>query len=98
MTSLPKRKFTAEFRSQAVKLLREGGVPQVEAARQLGISEQTLASWMKQARRGNVALFAAGGVSPAQQEITRLKRELAEVKMEAGILRKAMAYFAKGSR
>lgn len=98
MTALPKRKFTAEFRSQAVKLVREGGVAQAEAARQLGISEQTLATWMKQARRGNVRLFAVGGVSPAQQEVTRLKRELAEAKMEADILRKAMAYFAKGSR
>jgi len=98
MTALPKRKFTAEFRSQAVKLVREGGVVQAQAARQLGISEQTLATWMKQARRGNAALFTQGAVSPAQQEITRLKRELAEAKMEADILRKAMAYFTKGPR
>jgi len=61
MTALPKRKFTAEFRSQAVKLVREGGVVQAQAARQLGISEQTLATWVKQARRGNATLFAAAG-------------------------------------
>lgn len=67
-------------------------------ARQLGISEQTLATWMKQARKGNVKLFAKGSVSETQQELARLKRELAESKMEADILRKAMAYFAKGSR
>lgn len=98
MTSLPKRKFTAEFRTQAVRLVKEGGAPQAEVARQLGISEQTLATWMKQVRRGNLKLFAGGSVSETQQELARLKRELAEAKMETDILRKAMAYFAKGSR
>lgn len=96
--TLPKRKFTAEFRLSAVKLVKESGVPQAQAARQLGISEQTLATWMKQARKGNTALFNTGPVSEPEQEVARLRRELAEVKMEADILRKAMAYFAKGSR
>ncbi len=98
MTGLPKRKFTPEFRTQAVKLVKEGGAPQAEIARQLGISEQTLATWMKQARKGNLKLFTEGSVSEAQQELSRLKRELVEAKMETDILRKAMAYFAKGSR
>ena len=98
MTALPKRKFTAEFRTQAVKLVKDGGAPQAEVARQLGISEQTLATWMKQVRKGNMKLFAEGSVSQTQQELARLKRELAEAKMETDILRKAMAYFAKGSR
>ena len=98
MGTLPKRRFTAEFRTQAVKLVQEAKLPQAEAARQLGISEQTLATWMKQARKGNTVLFSSGAVSDQQQEIARLKRELAEAKMEADILRKAMAYFTKGSR
>ncbi len=98
METLPKRKFTAEFRTQAVKLVRESKVPQAEAARQLGISEQTLATWMKQARKGNQALFSPGSVTEHEQELARLKRELAEARAEADILRKAMAYFAKGSR
>lgn len=95
---MPKRRFTAEFRASAVKLVQDGGIAQAEAARQLGISEQTLATWMKQARKGNTKLFAQGAVSESQQEIARLKRELAEARMEADILRKAMAYFTKGSR
>lgn len=78
METLPKRMFTAEFRSHAVKLVRESKLPQAEAARQLGISEQTLATGMKQARKGNTALFASGSVSGQEQEIARLKRELAE--------------------
>lgn len=44
MTALPKRKFTAEFRTQAVRLVKEGGAPQAEVARRLGISEQTVAT------------------------------------------------------
>jgi transposase len=67
-------------------------------ARQLGISEQTLATWMKQARKGNTKLFVQGQVSETQQEVARLKRELAEARMETDILRKAMAYFAKSAR
>lgn len=39
MGTMPKRKFTAEFRTQAVKLVRDAQIPQAEAARQLGISE-----------------------------------------------------------
>jgi len=98
MTSLPKRRFTAEFRTQAVRLVRQGGVAQAEAARQLGISEQTLATWMKQARKGNETLFVRGSVSEGEQEVARLRRELAEARMESDILRKAMAYFAKVAR
>jgi transposase-like protein len=40
METLPKRKFTAEFRTQAVKLVRESDVPQAEAARQLGMQDR----------------------------------------------------------
>lgn len=98
MGTMPKRKYTAEFRTQAVRMVRESRIPQAEAARQLGISEQTLATWMKQARKGNAALFSAGSVTQEQQQIAQLKRELAESRAEADILRKAMAYFTKGSR
>jgi len=98
MGTMPKRKFTAEFRTQAVKLVRDAQIPQAEAARQLGISEQTLATWMKQARKGNTVLFADGSVTQEQQQIAHLKRELADARAEADILRKAMAYFTKGSR
>ena len=98
MQTLPKRKFTAEFRTQAVKLVRESDVPQAEAARQLGISEQTLATWVKKARKGNTGLFTLGAVSDQQQEIARLRRELGEARAEADILRKAMAYFTRGAR
>ena len=53
---------------------------------------------MKQARKGNTVLFAAGSVTQKQQQIVQLKRELADARAEADILRKAMAYFTKGSR
>lgn len=49
---------------------------------------------MKQVRKGNIKLFAEGSVSERQEELARLKRELAEAKMETDILRKAMAFFA----
>ena len=97
MASLPKRKYTPEFRAEAVKLV-EGGVAQAEAARKLGISQTTLAGWCHQSRRGKLNAIERKPVSDKDQEIARLRRENAELKMEREILGKATAYFAKGSR
>ncbi len=98
MVSLPKRRYTAEFRAEAVKLVQDG-VAQAEVARRLGITQTTLSTWCLDLRKGKVG--AAGGakaVSEKDQEIARLRRENAELKMERDILTHAPAYFAKERR
>lgn len=97
MASLPKRRYGAEFRAEAVKLV-EDGVAQAEVARRLGVSYTTLAGWCQQKRKGQLNVADRKPVSDKDQEIARLKRENAELKMEREILRKATAYFAKESR
>jgi len=97
MVSLPKRKYTAEFRAEAVKLVREG-MAQAEAARRLGITQTTLSTWCTGRRKLNAHALAAKPVSDKDVEIARLRRENAELRMERDILRKATAYFAKESR
>jgi transposase len=70
-----------------------------EAARKLGLADQTLFNWVKNKRRG-VELVGADSkpVNAQEMEISRLKAELARVKMERDILEKATAYFAKAKK
>jgi transposase len=96
--TLPKRRYTAEFRLEAVKLVHEAGLSQAEAARRLGLSLQTLATWCQDARKGQLARMSGQKVSPEQHELSRLRRENAELRLERDILRKAAAYFAKESK
>lgn len=84
------RKFSQEFKQEAVKLVKESGRPILQIARELGISDSVLHKWIK--------LYGGSGSlqhrTEEQQEIARLKRELARVTEEREILKKAAAYFA----
>lgn len=91
-------RYTLEFKQEAVRLV-ESGQSVAAVARSLGIVEQTLFNWVKASRQGKLQ----GGetrkaVSPEQMEISRLRAELARVKMERDILGKATAFFAKGQK
>jgi transposase len=67
------------------------------AARDIGIAEQTLFNWIKAQRQGRWSGIASSRAPSAEQmEISRLRAELAQVKMERDILGKATAYFAQG--
>jgi transposase-like protein len=66
-------------------------------ARVLGVPKATLSNWMRLAAKGELQGAGDKPVSAEQMEISRLRAELARVKMERDILGKATAYFAKGS-
>ena len=68
-------------------------MPIVEAARRLSMSGKTLKNWVGRARRGQLATL--GESRWPVTELSRLKRDLAEARMERDILKKASAYFAK---
>ena len=90
--------YTLEFKQEAVRLV-ESGQSIAAAARQLSVAEQTLFNWMKAQREGRLKGTAdSRTVSAEQMEISRLRAELAQVKMERDILGKATAYFAKSQR
>jgi transposase len=96
---VPHREYTMEFKLEAVRLSREVGV--TEAARRLDIPVSSVQNWMKPsyARKLEGSGHAGKkGVSEVQSENSRLRRELASLKVDNEILRKAAAYFAKGSR
>jgi transposase len=98
MTRSKRGRYTLEYKQEAVRLV-ESGQTIAAVARSLGIVDQTLFNWVKASREGK--LKGAGGpskVSAEQMEISRLRAELARVKMERDILGKATAYFAKGQK
>jgi transposase len=78
--------------------LVEGGQSIAVTARALGVVGQTLLTWVKAYRQGKLTGADSQPVSAEQMEISRLRAELARVKMERDILEKATAYFAKGQK
>ncbi|MVF25022.1 hypothetical protein EVC37_26035 [Methylocaldum sp. BRCS4] len=99
MAKLPRQSFTAEFREQAVKLVSDEKLTLPEAARRLGMSAKTLANWVHRARAGRLSTVGESRqpVTDVEAENARLRRELAEVRMERDLLKKAAAYFASES-
>ena len=85
-----RRKFTDEFKADAVALVEESGGQIAKIAKELGIYDSSLGNWVRQARKR-----AAGAPTGEERgEIRELKRELERVTRERDILGKATAYFS----
>ncbi len=90
-----RRRFTAEFKAQAVRRLLEGGKGLAEVATELGISGGQLSTWRsEQLAAGSAEALAARKAE--QAEVQRLRRENKRLEEEVEILRKAAAFFARG--
>ena len=96
MTKTTRGRYTLEYKQEAVRLVR-GGQSIAAVARTLGVVDQTLFNWVKADRQGKLKGVDSKLVTVEQMELSRLRAELARVKMERDILGKATAYFAKGS-
>ena len=93
-----RRQFSREFKVEAVKLVKERGVTVPQAARDLDVHENVLRKWVRELTAEPQQAFPGQGVmKPEQAEIERLRKEVAKLKMERDILKKAAAYFAKDS-
>ena len=99
MKGIPQGRYTREFRQEAVKLVMEEGLSWAKAARRLSLPTSTLANWVKAAKAGKLGAVGKNyrPLTEIEMELSRTKKELAEVKMERDILKKAAAYFAKES-
>jgi transposase len=97
MEKATRRRYTLEYKQEAVRLLRSGQRVSA-AAKSLGIVEQTLANWIKADKAGQLRGVTSEQVSAQRMENIRLRAELARVTMERDILGKATAYFAKVQR
>ncbi len=93
-----RRQFSREFKLEAIRLVRERGISVAQASRDLDIGENVLRRWIKEAGADPRQAFPGQGqLRPEQLEIDRLRREVAKLKAERDILKKAAAYFAKES-
>jgi len=89
---MKRKKYTKEFKDQAVKL--SDTISVTEVARELGINENMLWKWKKELKVNPENAFTGKG-TPEQEEIKRLKKELYEVTMQREILKKDITIFSK---
>lgn len=93
---MEKRKYNREFKINAVKLCQESSKNTAEIANDLGIPKSTLVSWMQQFKEeGGNSFRGSGKIKHSNEDVYNLRRELADVKMERDILKKAMAIFSR---
>jgi transposase len=95
--SMSNRKYTEEFRAEAIKQVTERGYKVREVSERLGISSKSLYLWLR-LTRGSNSKQGQGSDSELRQEIVRLRSELKRAEEERDILKKAAAYFASESR
>ncbi|SFN09797.1 transposase [Nitrosomonas communis] len=100
MEQLPRTRYSQEFREQSVKFLKESELTLVEASKRLSLPKGTLKNWVYAERQANSQLVGKkqNSLTELELELSRIKRELAEVKMERDFIKKCAAYFAKESR
>jgi transposase len=88
--------YTPEFRAEVVKLVLAQGLSLEEAAQRIAMPKGTLANWVSTAKRGKAGTVMPGSrtVPELEAEVARLRKELAETRMERDVVKKAAAYFA----
>ena len=97
--SKQRRVFTAEFKRDAVRRVVEDGISQAQVARELDVSANTLAKWKRAHLEDPEHSFPGlGRMKPGDAELARLKQEVARLREELIIVKKAAAYFARESR
>ena len=91
-----RRQYDKQFKIEAVRLITQGGKRATEVARDLGIHVNLLYYWKKQLSEHSFP--GHGKLKPADEELRRLRRKLADVEEERDILKKALAIFSKKPR
>ncbi len=91
-----RKKYSEEYKREAVSLTRQPGVLVSQVARDLGVNANQLYRWRREQGAHGAKAFTGSG-SARDQELLALKRELARVRKERDFLRDAAAFFAKES-
>lgn len=90
-----RRKFDPEFKEGAVRIVRETGRPIAHVADELGINAGTLGNWVNLDRKAREADGEESLTESERQELARLRRENAELRMERDVLKRSTALWVK---
>jgi len=91
-----RRRFTREFKLEALRQVVDSGRPQAEIARELGLNPETLYRWSREIRQDGVEAFPGNGqLKDSDKEVEQLRRDNARLRAENAFLKKVSAYFAK---
>ena len=96
MSKQTRRRYSEQFKADAVRLVEERGYGVSEASRRLGLDRSVLARWRREAQDGTGERVAATG-DEREAELRALREEVRKLRMERDILKKATAFFAKES-
>lgn len=92
-----RRKYDKQFKIDAVNLLKSSDMNASKIARDLGIRPDLLSRWNREFEQDELKAFSGQG-KPRDEEIAILRKEIADLKMERDILKKAMAIFSKAEK
>jgi len=98
MADTTRRRYTDEFKTEAVQLVRDSSRPMAQVARELGIPKNVLYRWVSEERDAHARGSTRATVRTEVEELTRVKRELSRVTQERDFLRRAAAFFARESK
>lgn len=100
MPTSKRKRYTTEFKQEAVRLLNSDPRPGREIARELGLQQAMLYKWQRQLQGGPKVVGSLDeALSPGErEELRRLRKEVEQLRMEREILKKATAFFAKESK
>ena len=98
MPARTRRRYTEEFKQEAVRLVRDSAHPLAQVARDLGIPDNVLYRWTAQHRQAEAHGTTRVAQRAEAEELTRVKRELARVTQERDFLKRAAAFFARESQ
>lgn len=91
-----RRKFSEEFKREAIELTRQPGASISQVGRDIGVNANQLSRWRRELDGAKGRVFTGPGV-PRDEELAALKRELAKTRKERDFLRDAAAFFARES-
>ncbi|MDH5296247.1 MAG: transposase [Nitrospirota bacterium] len=98
MTTTSRRRYTEEFKVEAVRLVHDAARPVAQVARDLDIADHLLYRWRAEQQQAERHGHSRQSMREEQEELARLRRENAMLKQDRDFLKRAAAFFAKESR
>jgi transposase len=95
--AIKRKQYSSEFKREAVRLVTEGGLSIAQVARDLGLNDNLVSRWKKEAQQNGQKAFPGQG-HPQDEELSRLRREVEVLRQEREVLKKAISIFSQTGR